>query len=68
MMMMMMKKMMKILEEVVFFYYYYYYYYEGKIEIWLPRSVSLASQIPNDHHANSRVNNPLKMPMKTGLT
>jgi hypothetical protein len=64
MMMMMKKKKMKILEEVFF----YYYYYEGKIEIWLPRSVSLASQIPNDHHANSRVNNPLKMPMKTGLT
>jgi hypothetical protein len=62
--MMMKKKKMKILEEVFF----YYYYYEGKIEIWLPRSVSLASQIPNDHHANSRVNNPLKMPMKTGLT
>jgi hypothetical protein len=63
-MMMMKKKKMKILEEVFF----YYYYYEGKIEIWLPMSVSLASQIPNDHHANSRVNNPLKMPMKTGLT
>jgi hypothetical protein len=63
-MMMMKKKKMKILEEVFF----YYYYYEGKIEIWLPRSVSLASQIPNDHHTNSRVNNPLKMPMKTGLT
>jgi hypothetical protein len=64
MMMMMKKKKMKILEEVFF----YYYYYEGKIEIWLPMSVSLASQIPNDHHTNSRVNNPLKMPMKTGLT
>jgi len=65
MMMMKKKKKMKILEEVVFF---YYYYYEGKIEIWLPRSVSLASQLRNDHHANSQVNNPLKMPMKTGLT